>query len=196
MFFTQKKTVAIRARKLHSIHGLLSGKSFVGKIEAGNLAHEFVYAMQGATVVNGKLELTGRVSVKTSSGKTAAAEKVKATLRGVQAAIGAAQKPASFKLTAPSAFAADAQDDKPLTEFTNGRSSLGVIYLALSALDGKALGVPFDLNAVQLNGRITAVDQTARDLQWLFNQTAAALESNQASVAEPYVTEIDRVLRA
>jgi hypothetical protein len=116
-------------------------------------------------------------------------------LRGVQGAIGAATKPASFKLTVPSAFAADVQDGNPLTEFTNTRSGLGVIYFALSALNGKTLGVPFDLSAVQLNGRMTATDQTARDLQWLFNQAAAALEGNHASVAEPYVSEIDRVLR-
>ncbi|NOT60731.1 MAG: hypothetical protein HOP19_10980 [Acidobacteria bacterium] len=193
MIFTQKKTAATRTvRKLHSIHALLNGRSFVGKIEPG---HEFVYALQSAAVVNGKLELTGKVSVKAASGKTAAAENVKATLRGVQGAIGAAQKPANFKLVLPSAFAADAQDDKPLTEFTDSRSGLGVIYLALSALDGKTLGVPFDLSAVQLNGRITAVDQIARDLQWFLNQAAAALESNQVSVAEPYVSELDRVLR-
>ena len=192
MLFTQKKTVTNHLRKLHSIHGLLNGRSFVGKIE---LAHEFVYAMQGAAVVNGKLELTGKVSVKAAAGKTLTAENVKATLRGVQGAIGAAQKPASFKLTAPSAFAADSQDGNPLTEFTNSRSGLGVMYFALSPIDGKALGLPFDLSAVQLNGRITAIDQTARDLQWLFNQAAAALESNQASVAEPYVSEIDRVFR-
>ncbi len=192
MFFTQKKTVATKARKLHSIHGLLNGRSFVGKLEP---THEFVYAMQSAAVVNGKLELTGKVSVKISSGKTATAENVKATLRGVQSAMNTAQRPASFKLTVPSAFAADAQDGLPLTELTNTRSGLGVIYLALSALDGKALGVPFDLSSVQLNGRMTAIDQTARDLQWLFNQTAAALEANQPSVAEPYVSEIDRTLR-
>ena len=193
MLFTQKKTVTNNLRKLHSIHGLLNGRSFVGKIEP---SHEFVYAMNAAAVVNGKLELTGKFSVKAATGKTAMAENVKATLRGVQGAIGAATKPASFKLTVPSAFAADVQDGNPLSEFTNTRSGLGVIYFALSALNGKALGVPFDLSAVQLNGRITAIDQTARDLQWLFNQAAAALESNQASIAEPYVSEIDRMLRA
>ncbi len=195
MIFTQKNTTATTARKLHSIHGLLNGRSFVGKIEAGNTAQEFVYALQSAAVVNGKLELTGKFSVKAASSKTMTTENVKATLRGVQGAIGAAQKPASFKLTVPSAFAADAQDGNPLTEFTNTRSGLGVMYFALSALNGKTLGVPFDLSAVQLNGRMTAIDQTARDLQWLFNQTAAALEANQASVAEPYVSEIDRTLR-
>ena len=193
MFFTQKKTAATRTvRKLHSIHALLNERNFVGKLDSG---HAFTYALQGAAVVSGKLELKGKVSVKAATGKTAVAENVKATLRGVQGAIGAAQKPASFKLTVPSAFAADAQDGMPLTEFTDSRSGLAALYFALSALDGKALGVPFDLSAVQLNGRMTAIDQTARDLQWLFNQTAAALEGNQVSVAEPYVSEIDRVLK-
>ncbi len=196
MIFTQKNTTATRVRKLHSIHGLLGSKSFTGKIEAGKAALDFVYAMQSAAIVNGKLELTGKFSVKATAGKMLTAENVKATLRGVQGAIGAAQKPATFKLTVPSAFAADVQDGNPLTEFTNTRSGLGVVYFALSAINGKALGVPFDLSVVQLNGRITAIDQTARDLQWLFNQTAAALEGNQARVAEPYVSEIDRTLRA
>jgi hypothetical protein len=191
MLFTQKKPVTNTGRKLHSMHALLRERAFVGKIEKA----DFTYALQAASVANNKLELIGKVTVKTAAGRTAVAERVKATLRGVQSAMSGAAQPASFKLTVPSAFPPDTQDGKPLTEFTNTRSAVGVLYLALSPLDGKALGLPLDLSAVQLNGRLAASDQTARDLQWLFNQAAAALESNQAGLAEPFVTEIDRVLR-
>jgi hypothetical protein len=191
MLFTQKKSVTKPGRKLHSIHALLRERAFVGKIEASQTKYDFVYALQAATVTNNKLEFTGKFSV----GKTSTAENVKAMLRGVQGAMGSATQPASFKITVPSALPLDPPGGQSLTEYTATRSSVGVIYLALSPLDGKALGLPFEMSAVQLNGRLAVSDQIARDLQWLLNQTAAALESNQASLAEPYVTEIDRVLR-
>lgn len=196
MLFTQKKSVTTAGRKLHSIHALLRERTFVGQIESGSAKYEFTYVAQAAAIASNKLEFTGKVTVKSPAGKSAVAENVKATLRGVQGAIGSATKPASFKLTAPSAFPADQQDGNLLTEFTNTRSSLGVVYLGLSPLDGKKLGLPFDMSAVQLNGRLAVADQNGRDLQWLLNQAAAALESNQARLAEPYVMEIDRILRA
>ena len=156
--------------------------------------------MQAAAVVNDKLALTGQVTIKSPTGKTATIENVKATMRGGQSAMITASKPASFKLIVPSAFAADPPDSNPLTELTGARSGLGVIYFALAGLNvpnNLTLDLPYDLSAVQLNGRLAVADQTGRDLQWLFNQAAAALESRPAnvSVAEPYVAEITRLLR-
>jgi hypothetical protein len=196
MFLTQNKRTATPARKLHSISGLLNERNFQGKIEVGKLAYTFTYKLGAAQIVNGKLELTGNFSVKSPVGKTAQTSKVTATLRGTQGSIGTSTKPASFKMTAPSAFPADPQDGKLITEYTNSRSAVGVLYFALAPLNGQALGLPYDLSAVQLNGRLTGADQTGRELQWLFNQAYAALDASNPSMAEPYVTAIEQLLRA
>lgn len=202
MFFSQKKPAtrvpAITARKLHSIHALLRERSFLGEIEAGRLSYAFSFTPTAAAIVNRKLELTGSFTIKTPAGKTNLAENVKATLAGIQGAMGSATRPREFQLITASPFPNELNDGKPLTEYTGGRSAAGVVYFHLSPLHGRALGLPFDLSKVQLNGRLAAIDQPARDLQWLFTQAHAALagEKPDEQIAEPYVTELDRVLRA
>lgn len=203
MFFTQKKSGKPTAtksgpRRLHSIHALLRERAFVGEIEAGSAKYAFTFTPQAATLNNRQLELTGSVTIKAPSGKTNSADKVKATLAAAQGAMGSATRPRAFQLITPSTYPDDPRDGKPLTEYTSSRSAAGVLYFHLSALDGKALGVPYDLSKVQLNGRLAVIDETARDLQWLFSQAHAALagEKPEAQLAEPYVTELNRVLSA
>ena len=201
MIFTQTKRAAAAkssARKLHSIHALLRERAFVGVIEAGALKYDLTYTPTAAAVKDHKLVLTGSIIVKTPTGKTATVNNVTATLAAAQGSIStSASKPRAFQLVTPSPFAADPQG-QPLTDLTDARSALGVLYFHLSALDGRALGVPFDLGKVQLNGRLALIDQTARDLQWLFTQAHAALmgEKPDEQMAEPYVTELNRVLSA
>lgn len=201
MIFTQKKTttraVAKPARKLYSVHTLLRQRAFVGEIESGQAQYGFTFAPHDAAIVNRKLELTGTVTVQTPQGKTNSIEHVNATLAGIQGAMGSATRPREFQLITASPFPNELNDDKPLTEYTNGRSAIGVVYLQLSPLDGKKLGLPFDMSKVQLNGRLAVLDQPARDLQWLLTQAHAALagEKPDAQLAEPYVTEMSRVLK-
>ena len=203
MIFTQKKNAApakaaTSARKLYSIHALLRERAFTGDIEVGRLKYAFTYMPNAVAIKNGKLELSGSFTVKSSTGKTATAENVTATLAGIQGAMATASKPAAFQLITPSPFPVDPQDGKPLTEYTDSRSAIGVAYFQLSALNGKALGLPYDLSRVQLNGRLAVQDQQARDLQWLLTQTHAALAGAkpEAQMAEPFVTELNRVLSA
>ncbi len=201
MIFTQKKSAVPAqqgARKLHSLHALLRERAFTGHIEVGTLKYAFTYAPKAAAIKNGKLELSGSFTVKSPAGKIAAVAQVTATLAGIQGAMATASKPAAFQLITPSPFPADPQDGKPLTEFTDSRSAIGVAYFHLSALNGKALGLPYDLSRVQLNGRIAVQDQAARAVQWLLTQAHAALARAQpdAQIAEPFVTELNRVLSA
>ena len=177
---------------------LLRERAFVGVIEAGSAKYGFSFRPQAAALNNRKLELTGSVTIKTSSGKTSTADNVKATLAAAQGAMGSATRPRAFQLITPSTYPDDPRDGKPLTEYTASRSAAGVLYFHLSPLDGKALGIPFDLSKVQLNGRLALIDEMARDLQWLFSQTHAALggEKPDAQLAEPYITELNRVLSA
>jgi hypothetical protein len=203
MFFTQKKTprrasAAKPMRKLHSIHTLLRERTFIGELEAGNAKYGFTFAPQAAAVNNRRLELTGSVTVTTPGSKTNTADNVRATLAAAQGAMGSARQPRAFQLITPSTYPDDPRDGKPLTEYTASRSSVGVVYFHLSPLDGKALGLPFDLSKLQLNGRLAVIDETARDLQWLFSQAYAALAGEQpdAQLAEPYVTELNRLLSA
>ncbi len=202
MIFTQKKSVAPAkaaatvARKLHSIHALLRERALTGHIEVGALQYAFTYAPNAAAIKNGKLELSGSFTVKSPAGKSMTVEHVTATLAGVQGAMATASKPAAFQLITPSPFPADPQDGKPLTEYTDSRSAIGVAYFHLSPLNGKTLGLPYDLSRVQLNGRLAVLDQAARDLQWMLTHAHAALAGAQpdAQIAEPFVTELNRVL--
>lgn len=202
MSFTQKKNpvraAATSARKLYSVHTLLRERTFSGEIESGKAKYVFTFAPRGAAIVNGKLELSGSITIKTPLGQGKTVDDVKATLAGIQGAMGSAARPREFQIVTASPFPNELNDDKPLTEYTGGRSAIGVAYFHLSPLEGRKLGLPYDLSKVQLNGRITTQDQLARDLQWLLTQAHAALagEKPDAQVAEPYVTELNRVLSA
>lgn len=201
MIFTQKKSTApakatvTGARKLHSIHALLRERTFTGDIEVGRLSYAFTYAPTAAAIKNGKLELSGSFTVNSPAGKPAMAENVIATLAGIQGAMGSATRPREFQLITASPFPNELNDDKPLTEYTGGRSAIGVAYFHLSPLSGQTLGLPYDLGRVQLNGRLAIQDQRARDLQWLLTQAHAALAGAKPDeqIAEPYVTELNRV---
>ncbi len=203
MFFTQKKSnnraaAAKPMRRLHSVHTLLRERAFVGEFAAGSTKYSFSFTPRAAAINNRKLELTGSVTVKTPSGNTHTADNVNATLAAAQGALGSATRPRAFQLITPSTYPDDPRDGKPLTEYTDSRSAAGVLYFHLSPLDSKALGVPYDLSKVQLNGRLAVIDEMARDLQWLFSQAHAALagEKPDVQLAEPYVTELNRVLSA
>lgn len=204
MIFTQKKSAApakstaTGARKLYSVHALLRARTFTGDIEVGKLKYAFTYAPTAAAIKNGKLELSGSFTVKSPAGKTASAANVTATLAGVQGAMGTAVRPREFQIITASPFPNELNDDKPLTEYTGGRSAIGVAYFHFSPLNGKTLGLPYEMSRVQLNGRLAIQDQLTRDLQWLLTQAHAALAGTQPDVqmAEPYVTELNRVLSA
>ena len=84
MFTQSRKTAGTRMRKLHSVHSLLIGREFIGEIEAGKIRYSFAYSPATAAISNGKLELSGRFTVKPSGGQSRKSDNVKATLLATQ----------------------------------------------------------------------------------------------------------------
>lgn len=188
--FTQKKP-ATTLRKLHSLHALPDGRAFTGKIEIGKARYQFTFTPQEASAPNGKLTLRGSVKVKPPTGSARTANQVTASLLATQGSIVSAPPvpkslPTALQLEQPTR-------SLPATDATDEQSSVGVLYFKLSPLDGRALGVPLDLSAVQLNARLYATAEVERDFQWLVS--ALVLAKTEAQVTG-YLAEINRLLKA
>jgi hypothetical protein len=197
--FTQKKSAEQKKsseRKLYSIPALLRERVFAGEFESHGATYGCTFAPATATLVGGRLELTGRFAVRRPSGGQFTAANVKATLAATQGGLGTAPgRPESFPARAPSGQVgvtpeADrvAPDALPLTESTAERGFVGVMYFRLSPLDGRALGVPLDLSGVQLNARLAPTAEIERELQWYFSAVVAG-------GGDEYLTEINRLLK-
>ena len=135
--FTQSKKASSKSsvRKLHSIHSLLIGREFKGEIEAGKVNHQFVFTPRSASVVNGKLELSGRFTAKIPRGQTHKAENVKARLLATQGGLTTVPPvPGTVNTNLP---AVRPSDGLPLTDATGDRGYVGVMYFKLSPLDGQ-----------------------------------------------------------
>jgi hypothetical protein len=199
--FTQNKNATNKpstGHKLHSIHVLPQGREFTGKIEVGRGNYQFTFMPKTAASVNGKLVLTGGVKVKSPAGQQRAADGVTATLLATQGSITSpppAPRELSQSLTPPQpAFSEPA----PITDWTGRFGSVAVMYLKLSPLDGRALGVPADLSSVQLNARLYATSEVERDLHWLYSALVEALSGERPDQqrAARYLNEINRLLKA
>jgi hypothetical protein len=159
------KTAA--TRKLYSIHLLLQERGFRGKVEAGARSYDFHFQPTGATLNNGKLEITGTMHVTAKGAKPRTARDVRATLAGMQGGLGAAP-PTPAKYASPS-IAPTPDSLLPRTEYTDRTAFAGVLYFHLSSLDGRALGVPLDLSRIQLNARMAPTSQIEREMHWFLS---------------------------
>ncbi|MFN0107218.1 MAG: hypothetical protein ACKVZH_00065 [Blastocatellia bacterium] len=185
-----KKTAALR--KLHSAHSLLTGREFTGEISTSK---QFRYSPTSIALVGGKFELTGNFSVK-SGGQIRKAENVKATLLATQGNI---QSPPPIPTGASASMLGAVQpSDKPATDATGSRASIGVMYFKLSALDGAKLGVAFDLSNLQLNVRVNPPDDTARQLQFWFSVAVRTVmgEAQDSRLTVQSLSEINKLLQA
>ncbi len=199
--FTQKKTAASNAavnRKLHSVHVLPNGNGFAGQIEAGKSSYQFIFTPKTAALVNGTLVLSGAVRVKAPTGQQRASDNVTATLLATQGSITAPPPmPGDFSpsLKPPQP---EPGESLPITDWTGHLGSVSVMYLKLSPLDSRALGLPMDLSSVQLNARMFPASEIERDLQWLYSALVDALsgDSRDEQRAAGYLNEINRRLTA
>jgi hypothetical protein len=198
--FTQKRNAA---PKIHSIHVLPNGEGFEGKIEAGGSSYQFAFTPKTAVAANGKLVLTGAVEVKAPGGRRRIANEVTATLLATQGSItGPPPMPRQFSeslkppLTPPGG-PSDPGQSLPLTDWTGYSGSIAVMYMKLSPLDGRALGVPADLSAVQLNARLFATSEIERDLHWLYSALVEATQGEHKNerLAADYLDAINRILK-
>jgi hypothetical protein len=194
--FTQKKNATVD-RRLHSIHALPNGREFTGKIESGKANHQFTFTPKTAASANGRLVFTGSVRVKAPTGQLRTADNVTATLLATQGSITAPPPmpgglPPSLNPPQP-----DLSESLPITDWTGHLGSVGVMYLKLSSLDGRALGVPMDLSLVQLNVRMYPASEIERDLQWLYSALLEAMHGEQRDEqrAAAYLNEINRMLK-
>jgi len=192
--FTQKKNAT---NKIHSIHVLPNGNGFAGKIEAGRSSYQFAFTPKTAASANGKLVLTGSVTVKAPTGRRYAVDDVTATLLATQGSITAPPPmPERFSgyLKAPLPAPGGSL---PLTDWTSHTGSVAVMYLKLTPLDGRALGVPADLSSVQLNARLYATSEIERDLHWLYSALAEAMHGERPNeqLTADYLDAINRVLK-
>lgn len=210
-------------QKLHSMTGVLNNRAFDGQVAAGKTSYRFTYVPASAAIVDGKFQLIGRLTVKRPSGIARVAENVTATLLGVQGGIdsppgvrghlpvtigdpqtlqqqtGAVAGVATptdeqVRLTAPDE--PEAHGGLPRTQATGERSFLGVLYLKLASLDGKGLGLPYDLSDVQFNARLYPQNDMDRALVWEFTDVVQALhgEPPNAGRAAEEVQHINRLL--
>jgi hypothetical protein len=210
-------------QKLHSIAGILNNRTFDGRISAGRASYTFTYAPASAAIVDGRFQLTGRLTVKRPTGIARSAENVTATLIGIQGGIDnppgvrghmpvtigdpqtqqqqtaglagvATPTDEQVRLSAPEG--PQAPGTLPPTQATGERSFLGVLYLKLVSLEGKGLGLPYDLSDVQFNARLFPQNDGDRALVWELTDVVQALHGerpNPARAAEE-VQHINRIL--
>jgi hypothetical protein len=191
---TQKKNAT---NKIHSIHVLPNGAGFAGKIEASGSNYSFTFTPKAAALAPGKLALTGVVTVKTPTGRQQAAENVTATLLATQGSITApSPMPRQFSESLKPPLSAP-DGSLPLTDWTGHTGSVAVMYLKLSPIDGRAIGVPVDLSAVQLNARLHATSEIERDLHWLYSALVQVTQGEQKNeqLAADYLDAINRIFK-
>jgi hypothetical protein len=213
-------------RKLHSIHGLLRGRVVDGRFEVRSRPYRFSFVPATAVLADGKLVLTGRLTVHSPQGSMRFVDSVEARLVAIQGGVGVSPVrrqlltgTAQTSQTATSdqkmdqekgpetdlqpglhAFESPRLDDqgRPVVESTGLLSFVGVLYFNLSALDGPALGVPLDLTKVQLNLRLATTDDLARELQNLFSNVTDAIYGDPIDerTAGESVQELNRIFKS
>lgn len=195
MFTQSKKTAGATVRKLHSVHSLLIGHEFRGEIEVGKSRHSFSFSPSLAALAGGKLELAGRFTVKSPTGQVHKSENVKATLLATQGGLTTApQAPRGIEATL---LGKVPTEQLPVTDATAERGYVGVMYFRLSPLNSRMLGLPFDLSAVQLNGRLNPADDVAGALQFWYSVAVRAIygQELEESLAAKSLAEINQLLK-
>lgn len=207
--------------KLHTLHAVLRGRVFDGTFEARGRTYGVVFLPKQATIVDRKLILTGRMGFSVSQQATQYVDGVRARLMATQGGVGVSpvrrQLLTGTAQTAQTAtsdqkleqekgpetdlqpglhsFEPPEYDDlgRPKVEATGSLGFVGVLYFKLSPLDGKSLGIPFDLSDVQLGARLAPTDNLARDLQLLFSDVVLALE-NKSEETTPALDALNKAL--
>jgi hypothetical protein len=165
------------AKKLYSIAGLMRGKDFAGKFETAAASYEFTFAPTAARLNDGKLELTGNLSLNSGRGATRQAKGVQATLLSTQGGLG--------NIPAPIRGRSRSGDKSlPFTEATDTVGFVGVLYFRLSPINARALGLTIDLSGVQLNARLFADSEVERELQVVYADLVAAAYGDKPDTRE------------
>ncbi len=208
------------AAKIHSIAALQRERGFRGSFDVHGASYQFDYTPARAEVVEGKLQLIGRLSVTGSNKQTRARDDVRATLEATQGGVGASpvrrqllaagaqsdtaataeekQQLASENDKKPNEPAKTTRRGLPLTESAGAEAFCGVMYFRMEPLDSRALGVAADLSRVQLNARLAPTSDTEHALQDLFSSAVEALYGARVNgrLATLAVAEINKLFTA
>jgi hypothetical protein len=181
------------SKRLYSMAALMRERNFVGKFDTANASYEFTFAPTIAKLNNGKLELTGNLSLSPQRGARREAKDVRATLLAIQSGVN--YVPALIvsrnKLN-------PAKGSLPFTEATDETGYAGVMYFALSPINARALGLTIDLSNVQLNARLLPDSEIAQELHVLYTDVVAAAYRGKpdTQAAEKYLAALNRILSA
>jgi hypothetical protein len=165
------------AKKLYSMAGLMRGKDFTGNFATSAATYEFTFAPASARLNDGKLELTGDLSVTSGRGAKRQVRGVQAVLLATQGGLGSIPAPIRGRTRS-------GDKSLPFTEATDAAAFVGVIYFRLSSINARALGLTVDLSGVQLNARLFADNDTERELQVIYADIVAAAYGNKPDEKE------------
>lgn len=219
----QRAPQVVRAKgspgKIHTLHGLLNGRVFEGKIEAPAKTYQFSYAPATAAIIEHRLVLNGRFAL---SAPARVLDNVAARLVATQGGVGAppARRPSpttagTVEHAAPEqkleedrgpetelqpglhAFASPKYDEsgRPIVDSTGPLSFVGVLYFVLSPLEIHE--VKLDLSRVQLGARLAPTDDLGRELQLVFSDLVAALNGKRPDehAANEMVARLNQIFR-
>lgn len=207
-------------RRIHSIAGLLKGRSFTGSFQSGGARYRFAYEPKKAEVRDGKLYLRGEFTVRDPRDRMRSLNAVDAVLIAAQGGIGtppprpatsvapkaastAAPQPelearaSNSDVTAAGAVAAQAQTAPHLDiDGTGALSFCGALYFRLELVNSRALGITAGLSHVQLNARLLATDDRERALHGVYSALADALlrDKVEARAATDLVGRLNKLL--
>ncbi|MCI0487750.1 MAG: hypothetical protein L0229_14250 [Blastocatellia bacterium] len=200
MILRQRKTNGQKRAemRLHSIAGLLRGRHFSGSFDVAGASYKFAYAPSRAEIVEGKLQLEGRLTITDPQGRPRVRAPVKAKLLSMQGGIGSAPpRPPVAGARRPDE-AAGRSDGLPIIESTGPLAFCGVMYFHFEPVNGPALGVAADLSRVQLNARLAPTEPTGRELHGLYSAIVDALYGEQVDrrAADALIGELNKTLTA
>lgn len=198
--FTQKKaaeSISNGLRKLHSIHVLPNGREFTGEIVSGGSTYSFTFSPTSASIMDRKLVLTGSVKVKSPRGGQRSVDKIDARLLGTQGSILSPPQPPRTLDSSLKRPTTASHDLLPITDAVGDLASVGMMYFKLSSIDGKALGVPYDLRSVQLNARLFPTSEVERDLHWLYSMLIELIDRDGADTKSTngYLNAINKIIQ-
>jgi hypothetical protein len=212
-------------RRLHSIHGLLSGRTIEGGFEARDQPYRFSFVPATAAIADGQLVLNGRLTVDSPQHVRRFMDGATARLIATQGGVGALPARRQLLAGAPQTSQTSTSDQKleqeagpqtelqpglhafenpkfdeqgrPVVESTGPLSFVGVLYFSLAPLAAATLGVPLDLSKVQLNLRLAPTDDQARDLRDIFSDLTAALygQPRDERAAGRLIEELNRIFK-
>ena len=193
----QKAKTGAKAAKLHSIAAKMRQRSFEGGFDIAGIHYSFTYSPARATVVGRKLELSGVFTVIDGRPNDRvpphSVNNVQAVLISAQGGLGAAPTRTNLPVDISTA-----RPDLPVVESTGSLSFCGALYFKLSSLDGRSLGVPAEMSALQLNARLAPTDDAERNLQGVYSSIVDALYGKDADnrAAAAHVSLLNKLLAA